>query len=73
MLSAGAFAQMQQTLKCGICLDLYTRPCTIPCGHSYCQVLPPPLSTLYDSLTCMYKISGMLDGLDDDFKESKMP
>ena len=73
MLSAGAFAQMQQTLKCGICLDLYTRPCTIPCGHSYCQVLLPPLSILRDSLTRMYSYQECLRGWMMTSKNVKCP
>lgn len=36
--SAGAGMEtIEQTLKCPACVDLFTDPILLPCGHSFCQ------------------------------------
>ncbi|KAL3891958.1 hypothetical protein ACJMK2_004200 [Sinanodonta woodiana] len=34
--SSQAEAQLTQALKCPICLETFTRPKVLPCGHTYC-------------------------------------
>ena len=35
--SSTALKKLQEQLTCGICLDLYTNPKTLPCFHYFCQ------------------------------------
>ncbi|XP_069807662.1 E3 ubiquitin/ISG15 ligase TRIM25-like [Dendropsophus ebraccatus] len=37
MLSAMAFADLKEKLECSICLNLYTDPVTLRCGHNFCR------------------------------------
>lgn len=29
--------QLKEHLTCGVCLDLFLNPCTLPCGHTFCK------------------------------------
>ncbi|XP_004919979.2 E3 ubiquitin-protein ligase TRIM39 [Xenopus tropicalis] len=32
-----AFADLREELNCSLCLDIYTQPVMLPCGHNFCQ------------------------------------
>ena len=32
-----SLVELEEQLKCSVCLDLYTNPKTLPCHHSFCQ------------------------------------
>ncbi|XP_040203159.1 E3 ubiquitin/ISG15 ligase TRIM25-like [Rana temporaria] len=38
LLSAMASADLRAELKCSICLNIYTDPVTLRCGHNFCRV-----------------------------------
>ncbi|XP_075061023.1 uncharacterized protein LOC142149600 [Mixophyes fleayi] len=38
LLSAMASADLRQELDCSICLNIYTDPVTLRCGHNFCRV-----------------------------------
>ncbi|XP_072000832.1 uncharacterized protein [Engystomops pustulosus] len=48
LLSVMASAALGQELTCSICLDLYTDPVTLRCGHNFCQVCIDQVLTTQD-------------------------
>ncbi|XP_073479381.1 E3 ubiquitin-protein ligase TRIM11-like [Aquarana catesbeiana] len=38
LLSAMASADLRAELKCAVCLNIYTNPVTLKCGHNFCRV-----------------------------------
>ncbi|XP_073480031.1 uncharacterized protein [Aquarana catesbeiana] len=38
LLSAMASANLRAELKCSVCLNIYTDPVTLRCGHNFCRV-----------------------------------
>ncbi|XP_040203091.1 E3 ubiquitin/ISG15 ligase TRIM25-like [Rana temporaria] len=38
LLSAMASADLRAELKCSVCLNIYTDPVTLRCGHNFCRV-----------------------------------
>ncbi|XP_072000833.1 uncharacterized protein [Engystomops pustulosus] len=48
LLSAMASAALGQELTCSICLDLYTDPVTLRCGHNFCRVCIDRVLTTQD-------------------------
>ncbi|KAM5192005.1 LOW QUALITY PROTEIN: uncharacterized protein ACMZJ9_004975 [Mantella aurantiaca] len=38
LLSAMASSHLQENLECSVCLDIYTDPVTLKCGHNFCRI-----------------------------------
>eukprot|EP00029_Vermamoeba_vermiformis_P014190 TRINITY_DN9314_c0_g1_i1.p1 TRINITY_DN9314_c0_g1~~TRINITY_DN9314_c0_g1_i1.p1 ORF type:complete len:587 (-),score=94.39 TRINITY_DN9314_c0_g1_i1:13-1773(-) len=37
-MNTNPFTELEEELRCSLCLELFTEPRTLPCGHTYCTM-----------------------------------
>ncbi len=42
------FTELEEELRCSLCLELFTEPRTLPCGHTYCTMCLQDVCKLVD-------------------------